>query len=231
MKIRKIALILSFIFYSISVIGQTENQISKFENVLGETNAETLTYLLSDFENSFLKKNFPKLSVEESYERLLKNIVQGKYNHLTVLSEKENFSKEARNRFKNSQLKQELYYFRDSVWFEGEKLKAGFYYEKSNGTTEFRTVKILKKEFMNKMDKDSLLQFLLDSPREFKTYGKYMNAINSVKNDDSFLENYYDSKETAGFLIPEILAKSMLDYKLDLSNYFYKRIILLEFVY
>jgi hypothetical protein len=230
-KIRKITLILGFIFFSISVIGQSENQISKFENVLGKTNSETLTYLLSDFENHFLKQNFPKLSVEKSYERLLENISQGKYNHLTVLSENKNFSKEAKNRFNNSQLKQELYYFRDSVWFEGEKLKAGFYYKNPNGTTEFKTVNILKKDFMNEMEKDSLVQLLMDSPREFKTFGKYMNAMKSVKNNDSFLENYYDDKETAGFLSPEIYAKLMLNYKLDFSNYFYKRIILLEFVY
>jgi len=83
---------------------------------------------------------------------------------------------------------------------------------------------------MLKIKKDSLIQLMLESPRDYKSYGKYMNALNLIKLGDSFIENYCSDKEV-GFLIPELTAKWVLEYKLDYTNYFHKRIVLLEFVY
>jgi len=223
-KIIKIVLSISFLFFSNYIIGQSENPISKFEDVLGKTNSETLTFLVSDFENNFLITNYPNLSTQNAYEKFLLEISQGNTSYLDKIS------KESKLTFKNSQLNNEIYYYRDSVWFDNEKLKERFVYKVTNGEKEYITKEVHQKEFMLKIKKDSLIQLMLESPRDYKSYGKYMNALNLIKLGDSFIENYCSDKEV-GFLIPELTAKWVLEYKLDYTNYFHKRIVLLEFVY
>ncbi|MFD1015021.1 hypothetical protein, partial [Winogradskyella rapida] len=49
----------------------SNNNISEFEKVLGKKNNETLTLLVNDFENDFLRKQYPNSELNESYKKFL----------------------------------------------------------------------------------------------------------------------------------------------------------------
>ncbi len=59
------------LFFILILIVSCSNKkrITEFENILGKENSETLTYLVSDFENDFLKRNYPNLDIEKAYRK------------------------------------------------------------------------------------------------------------------------------------------------------------------
>ncbi len=61
--------------------------------------------------------------------------------------------------------------------------------------------------------------------------GSYTRALNSIENKSRFLIGYLDMRDAAGTIDPRLIAYRMLDNKVDLNDYFIKRLIVTEIVY
>jgi len=219
MKILK-TLIVLFIIVSCSV-KKTEYQITEFDKVLGAENSKTLNSLVSDFEKDILIKTYPNLNTEKAYKQFLIDVNENK---LTFWNK---ISSENRKKFNDSKLKLEIYEYPDSVWIDGNDIKSRFAFKNDDGTTDygigFHSVN-LKKNI------DSLIEVKYKTPR-MNYVGKYMQAINKIKDENDFLKAFYDVKETTGFIHPEIMAGIILKSKPDFSSPITKGLIVMEFGY
>ncbi len=66
---------------------------------------------------------------------------------------------------------------------------------------------------------------------EINPFGKYMEALKTIKDSDSLISGYYEVREIAGFVSPVIFASGILISDPDFTDYFHKRIVVLEFSY
>jgi hypothetical protein len=220
---------------------KTDDNILEFDNVLGKENVETLDYLVSDFENDFLKSQYQNLDTENAYRRFLTDLRDDKTENWKSISEK------ASKKFDSSTLRLEMYEFPDSVWIlknssydkiESDSLsfldipfpyvKARFKYKNPDGTTEY-TFGRGGPEIWPNSDYDSIINRELNTPR-FNYVGKYIQALETIKNKSTFHEEFYDKKRSSGFLYP-MLADVMLLKNVDLKDKLNRRIIVLELVY
>ena len=70
----------------------------------------------------------------------------------------------------------------------------------------------------------------MNSP-SFNYIGKYLQALESIKEKGEFHKEFYDTKKSAGFLFPESTARIMLNYDIDLNDKLNRKIIVLELAY
>lgn len=229
MKYIKLLLILILI-----ISCSNEKRISEFENVLGEENSRTLTYLVTDFENDFLKRNYPNLNTKQAYHRFLTELENN------TAGNWEKTSEQSRKRFDNSNLKLEIYSIPDSIWIEKNPEKMTLNYAgpmmmirrkslKSDGTFDFRTSET-SVNYSNSVNKDSII----NSRKRYvdvNYLGKYRSALSSVSKHNKFIEKHLYMTELAGILDPRLVAAEMLDMNVDFSDYFIKRLIITEIVY
>ena len=89
---------------------KTKNKSFEFDTILGKNNVETLNFLVTDFENNFLIKQYPNYDIEVAYRHFLTDLQDNKTSDFPMISRK------ARERFKSSDLRLEMYQFPDSVW-------------------------------------------------------------------------------------------------------------------
>ena len=61
--------------------------------------------------------------------------------------------------------------------------------------------------------------------------GNYSRALRSIQNKSAFLSEFLELREAAGVLDPRLIAYNMLESKVDLDDYFIKRLIITEIVY
>lgn len=61
--------------------------------------------------------------------------------------------------------------------------------------------------------------------------GSYTRAMNSISKKSRFLEDYLSVRDASGIIDPFIVANQMLDYDVDVNDYFIKRLIITEIVY
>lgn len=95
----------------VSCLGKkTTNQILEFDKILGEENIAFLDTLVYDFENDFLKNQYPSLDIEEAYRQFLIENRDGKTSHW------KDFPQRSKDKFISSDLKLEIYKYPDSVW-------------------------------------------------------------------------------------------------------------------
>jgi hypothetical protein len=242
MKIFKI-LIYIFLVFSCKDI-QTENNISEFDKLLGKDNVATLNFLVSNFENDFLKRQFPNLSIENAYKQFLIDFRDNKTKKWVCVS------KNASNKFILSNLRLEIYNLPDSVWIIKDSthdyktecdsidlnilksypyIKSRYKYKRQDNTVEY-TYSNYFGEKITELNQDSILK-QHKNRRNFNTTGKYMQALRSIKNKSQFHEKYYKQKESAGFLFPDLIAGAMLYEKIDLNDKINRKIIVLEFMY
>ncbi len=201
-----------------------EKKIAQFEKVLGKENSETLTYLVNDFESDFLKRQYPNLDTKNAYKQFLTDLKNGRTDFLKKVS------KESRKRFEQSNLKHEIYSYVDSVWIENDFLiKKRFVNKSLNGTIQY-SVQTKSGNIPSNFDKDSLIIAEMDS-RTLNNLGKYWTALDSIKNQNDFIKEYYKFKIPMGFLHPEIVSNMMLNSDLNFSDYYIKRIIITDFIY
>jgi hypothetical protein len=221
---------------------KAEKQLTEFDKILGKENSVTLTYLVSDFEKDFLKRQYPNLDTKSAYRNFLTELRDGKTDNWRKISEK------SRERFKSSDLRLEMYRFPDSVWVlensEMDKieedsllflhspvpyLKSRYKYNNPDGPFEYTYSRTYGDIKLN-ADFDSIVESEMKKP-EFNFIGKYLMAIESVKQNSDFLKEFYDVKNGFGHLIPELTAKVMLEYNVDLNNTLIRKIIVLELAY
>ncbi|WP_179320925.1 hypothetical protein [Winogradskyella helgolandensis] len=239
-------LIKTFIF-SLLIISCTDkkpdNQTSEFEKILGIGNVATLDFLVSDFENDFLKRQYPNLDTENAYRQFLTELRDKKKGNWKRISEK------ARNKFKASDLRLEIYKFPDSVWIiensdfdkiESDSLeyiqlpapyvKSRYKFTNPDGTTEYSFTRGNSFKLTSNSNFDSIINQELNSPN-FNYIGKYLQALESIKNKNKFYEKLFDAKKSFGYMSPKLTAFEMLDYGIDLNDELNRQIIVLELVY
>ena len=220
MKIIKFFILL--LFFTNCSEKKSENNQTEFHKILGEENCNTLNYLISDFENDFLKRNYPNLNIEKAYRQFLTDLKDEKIDFWW-----NQISKKSKDTFINSKLRLEVYKFPDSVWVDGNYIHSSYTYINSdkyikNGSAQYS---IYPTENI-----DSIIRAEYKTPRN-NGIGKYLNGIKAIKNESKFLESFYDVKETAGYIHPIVMAEILLKTNPDFSNSVVKSLILMEFVY
>jgi hypothetical protein len=221
---------------------KSDNQTSEFDKILGIENVATVDFLVSDFENDFLKRQYPNLDTENAYRQFLTDLLDEKTENWKIISEK------ARNKFKLSDLRLEMYEFPDSVWIlenstfdkiESDSLnflespfpyiKSRYKHKNPDGTIEY-TYARTSAENISKMNYDSIINRELNTP-EFNYIGKYLEALESIKDKNKFYGKLFDVKQGFGYVSPKLTAFEMLDYGIDLNDELNKKIIVLELTY
>ena len=222
---------------------KTEDNTSEFEKALGKENIKTLNALVFDFENDFLKRQYPNLDTENAYRQFLTDLRDEKTENWKSISEK------ARNKFKSSDLRLEMYEFPDSVWIienssmdkiESDSLefirqpvpyiKSRFKYINADGNEEYFYSR--GNSFNPKLNSnfDSIIKRELNRP-SFNYIGKYLRALESIKDKSEFHKKFYEVKKNFGFVYSYQTAYEMLKYKIDLNDNLNRKIIILEFIY
>ncbi len=221
---------------------KSDNQTSGFDKILGIENVATLNFLVSYFENDFLKRQYPNLDTENAYHQFLTELRDEKTENWKSISEK------ARNKFKASDLRLEMYEFPDSVWIlknstfdkiESDSLnflKSPFPYVKSrykytnpDGTIEYSYSRT-SGENISEVDYDSIINREMNSP-SFNYIGKYLQALESIKDKSEFHKEYYERKNNVGFLPSGSTSRFMLNKNIDLNDELNRKIIVLEYFY
>ena len=240
----KILISFIFLFLIISCSDKkAEKGISEFDKVLGIENVAMLDFLVSDFENDFLKRQYPNLDTENAYRQFLIELRDEKTENWKSISEK------SRNKFKTSDLRLEMYEFPDSVWIiensdfdkiESDSLeyikhpvpyiKSRYKYTNPDGTIEYSYTRGNSSELTPNSNFDSIINLELNRPN-FNYAGKYLQALSSIKDKGKFHKEFYEQKNRAGFLFPESTARVMLEYDVDLNDKLNKKIIVLELIY
>ena len=212
-----------------------EKDIAEFEKVLGKENSETLTYLVNDFESDFLKRQYPNLDTKRAYKQFLTELSKGETEYWKKIS------KSSREHLKESDLRLEIYSVPDSIWIERdpEKLTLSYSdlpmlkikrkYLMPDGTLGFSTSESSFR-YKEPIDEDSII----DSRKNWNGInyvGSYTRALNSISNKSRFLTGYLDMRDAAGTIDPRLIAHRMLESKVDLNDYFIKRLIVTEIVY
>jgi len=212
-----------------------EKDIAEFEEVLGKENSETLTYLVNDFELDFLKRQYPNLETKKAYKQFLTELSKGETEYWKKIS------KSSREYLKKSDLRLEIYSVPDSIWIERdpEKLTLSFSdvpmlkirrkYLMPDGTLGFSTSESSFR-YKEPIDEDSIIETRKNWVA-INYVGSYTRALNSIKNKSRFLTEYLDMRDAAGTIDPRLIADRMLETKVDLNDYFIKRLIVTEIVY
>ena len=210
------------------MIGQNEIELSKFQNILGKVNYDELSLITLDFENSTLKDTYPTLTTEKAYKQFLIDIKNNDASYWNKISP------EIKERFNQSNLRLEIYEFPDSVWIEGQDIYSRYILKNDDGTVaknedgtidygvSFHSTKNIK-------NIDSLVKAEYKHSR-FKYSGQFFKALKSIKNNSTFLEEYYDLKNSFGNIHPMTMAGIFLQNKVDFSNELIKRLIVIEYI-
>ena len=219
---------LFFLLISSCMLGQNEIELAKFQNILGKENYDELSLLTVDFENSFLKDRYPTLTTEMAYKQFLIDI---KNNDASYWN---NILPKTKERFKQSSLKLEIYEFPDSVWIDGQEIYSRYIFKNDNGTlakNEDGTIDygVSFHSTKNTKNLDSLVKAEYKHSR-FKYSGQFFKAIKAIKNNSTFLEEYYDLKNSFGNIHPMTMAGIFLQNKVDFSNELIKRLIVVEYI-
>lgn len=207
------------LFIGCSTLNSSE-KIKTFEQTLGMDNSKALTEYVNAFESEILKKQYPTLTTEKAYAKLLsedpRDIVNMRlYNQLNSYNIEDYFK---------SQFWHEIYAPVDSVWIENNHLYARFVYMSSEGKKKIGkhggiTVK--------GMDQDSIIT-QESSICYFNNQGKYWQAIESIQNGVPFLEDFYSAKTELSEIGIGHFAAIVSRHNLDLNNYLARRIIAVE---
>ena len=225
MKIFKIVIIL------LLLIGcsDNKNQTTEFDKILGKENSETLNLLVSEFENDFLKRQYPNLNTTSAYEKFVTEISEGKTEHLLE------FSAKSRKLFNESTLRLEIYCVMDSTWIEKNPwndktllVKGKTKCLNPDGTFENSSMEMPFNE--NEISRDSIQKKYMNFV-ESNYGGKYLKALNSIADKSDFLSSFAKNRTDFGIIVSELIAKQMLAHKVDFDDYYIKRLIVTELSY
>ncbi len=213
----------------ISCSGQTNNNsfesYETFESFLGQEKASTLNKKVKHFE-SFLDHTFSNESIEESYIDFLILISRGEYDRIKWENADTTYE-DLYKLFESSGLREEIFLVPDSVWVVDEALKAKYSSVQEGFLNEFTEESFLIGFDINQ-NPDSVIKAKYEE-RKFNPYGKYLIGLKMIENPNAFLTKYIQMKEAVGDISKNILADELLKSKADFSDYFIKRIVIVEF--
>jgi hypothetical protein len=240
-----ITFLIALFFYSCS---SEDKDIINFEKKLGQESVETLNKLVADFETNYLKIYYKDVTIDEAYLLFLKDIKNGD-------SVKQYNYKKMREMFKKSRLFSDIYCKVDSVWiakdknndppdftddsaielnipnpypkliirFKHQNFENGFSYEDQSFSAGDRS-------YFEKYSEQEIIQDGYRR-RRFDNVGNYAMALYDLQDRGIVFKNFYKHKESSGGFDMSILASGLLYDKADTSDYFIKRIIVLDIFY
>jgi hypothetical protein len=205
---------------------KTEKPLTEFDKIIGKENSETINELIAEFENDFLKRQYPNLNTENAYLKFVTDISKANTEHFVE------HSKKARELFDNSKLRLEIYCVMDSTWIEKNPynditllVKGKTKCLNPDGTFERGSMEMPFNE--KEISKDSIKKQYMNFV-EANFNGKYLKALNSISDESEFLSSFVKDRNDLGIIIPEFIAKRMLAYKVNMNDYYIKRIIITE---
>ena len=225
---------LIFIIYFI-LSCSSKKDITEFENILGKENSKTLTYLVNDFESDYLSRQYPNLNTQKAYRKFLTDVLKGKNEYWKQIS------KSSKKHFEKSNLRLEIYSIPDSIWIEPNPQELNSNYEnipmlkikrkflKPDGTFDYNISESFFR-YKKSMNVDSIIESRKNWVH-INYAGSYIKALNSISNKSQFLTEYLDMRDKAGRIDQRQIADKMLKNKVDLSDYFIKRLIITEIIY
>lgn len=206
-----------------------KKESTEFDKILGEENTNTLNLLVTEFENDFLKRQYPNLDIESAYLKFVTQISEGKTEHFIE------YPKKSRDLFNRSIFRLEVYCVIDSTWIEQNPWNIKTLLVKGrtkclnpDGKFENGSMEMLFDE--NEISRDSIQKKYMNFV-ETNFNGKYLKALNGISDESDFLSSFVKDKNDFGFIISEFIAKRMLAYKVDMNDYYIRRIIVTEFCF
>lgn len=218
------------------------NKDEIFENTLGKENNKTLNYLVSAFEQDFLKNQYPSLKINEAYKMFLEDFRDGNTSNW-----KERPAKAVKI-FNESKLRLEIYNFPDSVWVLPNSSKDKI--EEDSLQFLYSPIPYIKYRRKNYIDSsgkqhylysrsgfqlnlsntDSVINYV-KTIREFRYDGEYFNLINESKNKNAFWLAMFEYITSTNNENSKVFAQMILKNKFDLNNPTIRKFIVLECVY
>lgn len=219
------------------VFSCSENKKTKnFEIILGKENSKTLTYLVEDFENDFLKRQYPRLKTKKAYEQFLIDLREEKQ------KDWQEFSKKSLEVFKKSKLRLVLYCIADSVWVEKNRdslpvtVPSNFYAIKVrekcmsiDGSFDYN-IHVSERFLKTSTKIDSLISISKNSV-EINNTGSYSYALQLIPEKSEFLKKFINDRQSGGRMDSGTVARRLLFNNVDFDDYFIKRLIITEIVY
>jgi hypothetical protein len=238
-NMKKIILFLIIFCFFSCFDNKEEKYLNDFNQVLGKENIETIDLLVNNFEENYLKVHYPKLILEKAYKQFLIDLSKNEL--------KSNFSYNGYEKFYSSQLKNEIYKYPDSVWIvfdslQDEKydeikiplihypyIKKRYKYIEKNGSINYGTSGVF--ENLNGITNfDSIINSHLNSGR-FNGIGKYIQALDTIKNKSDFHKKFFEVKQSAGIIDSQSSASVMIINKIDLNDKLNRKLIVMEMLY
>ena len=213
---------------SISDSGMSDfqnNRIKIFEDFIGAEYAELLTQKVKSFER-FLSINYPSLPYKEACYAYLKTIQNGGYYEANWTYEGTNRNK-IDSLFISSGFQKELHWSPDTVWWEKGTVHVEYRYFEGGDTASIESGEMWSPTFGSNPNVDSILE-VAKQMSDFNQYGRYFRALTLIQDSDSTIMDYVGAKKAAGDISPSLLAGGILHRNPDLSDYFIKRIIVIE---
>lgn len=195
-------------------------KIESFEKTLGIENSKVLSEYIKVFESQVLKKKYPSLTTDEAYSKLLSE----NPNSIAEMKLYDLFTGYNLEKYFESQLWHEIYAPVDSVRIENSLLSARFVYLSEDGKKKVGQRGGIS---VNEKNRDSIILSEL-SICYFNNQGKYWQAIESIREDIPFLEEYYDFKNRLSYIGTGHFSEMVNRHKLDLNGYLARRIIAVE---
>ncbi|WP_375241619.1 hypothetical protein [Lacinutrix sp.] len=226
----------------------TDKNVSETEKIfnqtLGSDNTETLNKLVDDFENDYLKKQYPETELKLAYRKFVEDVRDEKFFNRNIKI----VSKKSFNLFKSSELYLELYQFPDSVWVVRNSsfdkledsllllpeiphpyIKRRYKDLEENGEFVYGYSRKFTGIALN-ADLDSIVKSEYKTV-DFNYSGKYMKALNRIKNQNKYYEELYNAKNSVGFIYKVLTARKMLHHNLDLNDKLNRKLVVLELIY
>ena len=135
-----------------------------------------------------------------------------------------------------SGLREEIWLERDTVFFEDDYVCYLYQYINEEDTFEMSNFEQtddgieyfgIKRKNKRVLNRDSILE-AEKNVITFNINGKFISALEKVKDSDSTIINYLDLKYASRDLSPSFIARVILYDKPDFSDYFVKRIVVAE---
>lgn len=222
MKILKTIIIL-LLFIGCS---ENKNRTTELDKILGEENSHTLNLLVSEFENGFLKKQYPNLDIEKAYRKFLTETSEGKIDYTKSITEK------SKKIFNKSQLRLEIFCAADSTWIEvnpwNDKTLLVIARTRCKNPDETFENGSMEMPFDEKeISRDSMQKRYLNFV-ETNHNGKYLKALNSIKYKSDFFNWFARNRNDFGIIPFHFTAERILADKVDLNDYNIRKIIVAE---
>lgn len=213
-------IVISFFFLSSCDSLNSNKKIESFEKTLGVENSKVLSDYVQAFETQVLKNKYPTLKTNEAYSKLLAE----KPNSIVKMKLYNLFTEYDLDEYFESQLWYEIYAPVDSVRIENSLLSARFVYMSEDGKTKVGQNGGIS---VNETNRDSIIYREL-SVCYFNNQGKYWQAVESIKDDVPFLEEFYSFKTRWSNIGIGHFSTLVHRNKLDLNDYLVRRIVAVE---